>query len=110
VWWYLSSKNSVTQMTTQGLGTYQYQCTGGVGFSMTPASDMSSLHITPAEGTSYPPDSTLAKDESTSRAQFAGNGTVFLGIGETVTLTQGDSAVTCSPVSIPDEAPFNFGN
>ena len=37
-------------------------------------------------------------------------GIVFTARGETVTLGVGDSAINCSPVQKPDEAPFNFGD
>jgi len=109
VWWYLSSRNTQEQMTVQGLGTYQYQCSGGIGFSMTPASDMSSIYIVPATGAAYAPQ-TLQKDESTTSAQYTGTSVSFSGKGETVTLTEGTSVTTCSPVTIPGEAPFNFGD
>ncbi len=98
-------------LATNTLGTYSYECDEHVAFTMTPASDMSSVAVAPngATGT-YPPQSTLVKKEATSGVRYEGNGVVFTARGETVTLGEGDSAINCSPVQNPDMAPFNFGD
>jgi hypothetical protein len=108
-WWFMNNKTENAQMAAQDFGTYKYECDEHVTFTMTPASDMSSIRVTPSNGGTYPPASTLIKKEGASNL-YEGNGIIFSGNGETVTLGEGDSAINCSPVPNPDEAPFNFGD
>ncbi|HVU75314.1 MAG TPA: hypothetical protein VHD38_00540 [Candidatus Paceibacterota bacterium] len=98
-------------MATTDLGTYAYECDEHVAFTMTPASDMGSIAIAPTSASStYPPATTLYKEPVSSGVRYVGSGIVFSGRGETVTLAEGDSAITCSPVPSQDMAPFNFGD
>ena len=111
--WYLGTqKTEQTSMaqTNQNFGTYNYECDEHVMFSATMASDMSSVAIKATGTGTYPPASTLSKKTASSGVRYEGNGVVFTAKGETVTLGEGDSAINCSPVSTPGEAPFNFGD
>ena len=93
------------------LGTYSYECDERVTFTMTPASDMSTIAIAPNSADAvYPPVVTLVKKDATSGVRYEGGGVIFTARGETVTLGEGDSAINCSPLQNPDEAPFNFGD
>ena len=101
------------QVAAGGFGTYQYECDEHVMFSMTPASDMSSITITPSNGAAYPPASTLThKGAGAQGGQvFEDNGITFTGKGESVSImSAGSESLNCSPVSNPDTAPFNFGD
>lgn len=92
-------------------GTYSYECDERVTFTMTPASDMSTIAIAPNSADAvYPPVVTLVKKDATSGVRYEGGGVIFTARGETVTLGEGDSAINCSPLQNPDEAPFNFGD
>ncbi len=111
---YLASNAKTFATTTTSsapadLGTYQYECDEHVTFEMTPSSDLSAIHVKATGSGSYPPESTLTKDANIAN-RWEGNGVVFVGNGETVTLGEGDSAIGCSPVADPNNAPFNFGD
>lgn len=100
------------QVAAGGFGTYSYECDEHVTFSMTPASDMSSVTITPTSGT-FPPAATLAhKGAGSAGGQvFESNGITFTGKGESVSIASvGSDALNCSPVANQDVAPFNFGD
>ncbi|MDO8514003.1 MAG: hypothetical protein Q7S50_00495 [bacterium] len=109
-WYMQSNKQSNKFVNTADMwGKYPYECDEHVTFTMTPASDMSSIQVAPSNNGTYPPASTLMKKESASGVRYEGNGIVFAGRGETVTLGEGDSAINCSP--IPQEwGSFNFGD
>jgi membrane-bound inhibitor of C-type lysozyme len=96
--------------TTQNFGTYSYECDEHVAFSMTLSADTNSMQVAPVQGGVFPPAVTLTKTTATSSVRYEGPGLVLTAKGETVTLGEGDSAINCSPVSNPNEAPFNFGN
>ncbi len=111
--WYVTQNKTFRVVgldTPYTLGTYQYECDEHVTFSMTPFLEVSSIAIAPTNGSTYPPASTLNKQTATSGVRYEGNGVVFTAHGETVTLGEGDSAINCSPLQNPDEAPFNFGD
>jgi len=92
-------------------GTYSYECDERVTFTMTPASDMSTIAIAPnSAGAVYPPAVTLVKKDALSGVRYEGGGVIFIARGETVTLNEGDSAINCSPVLSQDSPPFNFGD
>ncbi len=101
---------ATTTAAAQSFGTYQYECDEHVAFSMTLSSDLNSMTLVPANGGAYPPAATLAKKASASGVRYEGSGVVLTAKGETITLGEGDSAINCSPVNNPDEAPFNFGD
>lgn len=109
--WYVNGAKSAAPQgeAATDWGVYSYECDEHVGFTMKPSSDMSSIAIAPTSG-AYPPAMTLMKKDATSGVRYEGDGVVFTAKGETVTLGEGDSAITCSPVQNPDEAPFNFGD
>lgn len=92
------------------LGTYGYLCEEGTEFTMSPSSDMTSIYLVPATDAERIPETILPVTSSSRGARFEGNGIVFYAIGETVTLSTEEFTTTCSPVQIPDEAPFNFGD
>ena len=119
VWYFLGSTKaasapmvSQTATTTAStMGTYTYECDEHVGFTMTPSSDMGSIAIAPSTvGASYPPAVTLYKEPASSGVRYTGGGVLFNAHGETVTLGEGDSMITCSPTPSQTEAPFNFGD
>ncbi len=104
-----TTQTTIADAKPSNLGTYQYECDEHVAFAMTPASNMATIHVAPVSG-AYPPDSTLMKKTADSGVRYEGNGVIFTAKGETITLGEGDSAINCSPVQIPDMAPFNFGD
>ncbi|MDB5188296.1 MAG: hypothetical protein JWO50_816 [Candidatus Kaiserbacteria bacterium] len=115
--WYFSTPNTagvtqteITQATTSPTySSYQYECDEHVMFTMMPMPDASSIMVAPVGG-AYPATSTLVQVATTSGVLYKGNGIVFAAHGETVTLGEGDSAITCSPVPDQNNAPFNFGD
>ena len=94
----------------QDFGTYPYECDEHVAFTMTPANDLNTILIQPTTPGSYPPRSVLLRNDTVAGTRYEGNGVIFTARGETVTLGEGDSAINCSPLPNPDEAPFNFGD
>ncbi len=112
--WYLMQNMGTSSLSstanTSTLGTYAYECDEHVTFSITPSSDMSTIVIAPLAG-SYPESATLAHVPTNTGVRFeGGEGLVLVGVGEGVILGEGDDALNCSPVAVPGEAPFNFGN
>ncbi len=106
-----NQKGGAGTPAADNFGTYSYECDEQVTFTMTPASDMSTIAIAPTTaGAVYPPVVTLAKKDATSGVRYEGGGVVFTARGETVTLGEGDSAINCSPVPSQDSPPFNFGD
>lgn len=109
--WY--SKNSAATAPAGGVGvaSYPYECDEHVAFTMTTSDDMKTISIAPTTaGAVYPPTVTLTQKAATSGVRYEGGGVVFTAHGETVTLGEGDSAINCSPVADPNNAPFNFGD
>lgn len=100
---------SERQLTGKNSGSYDYECDEHVMFRMMPEGDMGSIRIEPIGG-AYPPTSTLTRKDPGSGGRYEANDLIFVGRGETVTLGEGESAINCSPVPVPDQAPFNFGN
>ncbi|MDB5237783.1 MAG: hypothetical protein JWM46_53 [Candidatus Kaiserbacteria bacterium] len=116
-YWYYSMHKTVASaaptnsaVATMDMGTYPYECDEHVMMSITPSHDMSTLKISGTDGAAYPPTVTLAKVAATSGVKYQGGEFTFTGKGESVTLTQGDQSLNCSPVANPDAAPFNFGD
>ncbi|MEK7601733.1 MAG: hypothetical protein AAB480_04345 [Patescibacteria group bacterium] len=106
-----NQKGSAGAPAAENFGTYSYECDERVTFTMTPASDMSTIAIAPDSADAvYPPAVTLTKKPATSGVRYEGGGVVFTARGETITLGEGDSAINCSPVPNPDSPPFNFGD
>ena len=93
------------------MGTYAYQCDGGVEFTMTPASDVSSVRLTPGTNAAFS-ELVLLKSTSTSTAgaRFEGTNAVFIGAGESVQLTLGGSQMNCQPKPSTDSPPWNWGD
>lgn len=94
-------------LSMYSIGSYAYQCADGSTFTMSPAADMSSIYIAPAEG--RVPETILSKVEGTN-ARYEGNGVVFAGNGETVVIVMGDFQTDCTPLPSTENAPFNFGD
>src|SRR3989344_9671371 len=106
-----NQKGSAGTPAAGNFGTYSYECDERVTFTMTPASDMSTIAIAPnSAGAVYPPAVTLVKKDALSGVRYEGGGVIFIARGETVTLNEGDSAINCSPVPSQDSPPFNFGD
>jgi membrane-bound inhibitor of C-type lysozyme len=114
VWYFTSAKTAGAPVTGSSqaadFGTYPYECDEHVAFTMTPASDMSTIALAPSGSGTYPPATVLTKMATSSGALYQGGGLTFYGRGESVSLTQGTQSLNCSPVPNPDLAPFNFGD
>ena len=125
IWWYAPNKlppptpsQQVAQDISAGemdatsttMGTYAYECDEHVTFTMTPAPDMSSIRIEPLNNPAYPKAVTLQKQPSPSGVRYESEETTFIGKGESVSFTQGDFGLNCSPVPDTENAPFNFGD
>lgn len=92
------------------LGTYAYRCDDGTAFTMQPAEGMLTLRIAPATSTERFGEAIVHIVSSERGIRYEGDGLVFSGIGETVTISTAGFTATCNPVNVPDEAPFNFGD
>lgn len=92
------------------MGIYGYHCEDGTKFSMSPAVDMGTIRIVPATNFEPIPEAVLTKTESSVGAQYENEEITFSAQGETVTLSTALFTTTCSPIQVPDEAPFNFGD
>lgn len=91
-------------------GTYAYRCGDGTEFSMSPSANLSSILLVPATSVERIPRTILSKVPAETGVRYEGNGIVFAGRGETVTLTTASYSSNCLPINLPDEAPFNFGD
>ena len=116
-WYYSTHKAPQAPVTTTSdnavaanLGSYPYECDEHVMMTMSPSSDMKTITISGTDGAAYPPTVTLSEVAADSGVKYQGGEFTFVGKGESVTLTQGDQALNCSPVPIQDAAPFNFGD
>ena len=91
------------------MGTYAYACDNGSEFTMTPASDMSSIEISAGSQGMFTGTATLAA-VGPSGQRFEGNGIVFVGAGEGVQLTVGSETTNCNPVPNMESPPWNWGD
>jgi hypothetical protein len=108
-YWYVQSGKSDSATEATDMGTYPYQCATGEKFTMTPASDVASIKLTPGEGASFA-ETTLAFVSGDAGQRFEGSGIVFIGAGEGVALTVGSKTLNCNPVPNPDSPPWNWGD
>lgn len=92
------------------LGTYGYRCEDGTEFTMLPSEDGSSVLVVPASNVERIHKSALKRVESENGAKFAAGDLTFFAHGETVELSGESFATKCSPLSVSDQAPFNFGD
>ncbi|MCE9643980.1 MliC family protein [Candidatus Parcubacteria bacterium] len=92
------------------LGVYGYRCGDGTEFTMSPASDMGQILLTPATSVERIPKVILTKAASATGARYEGDGLVFYAHGERVELSSSEFTTTCIPMQVPAEAPFNFGD
>ncbi|KKW46653.1 hypothetical protein A3C21_01570 [Candidatus Kaiserbacteria bacterium RIFCSPHIGHO2_02_FULL_59_21] len=106
-YWFINQ--SKAEDAAGDLGSYVYRCEGGAEFTMTPASDASSIRLSPGAGASFA-ETTLVKTESTAGARYEGGGVVFIGAGEGVTLTTDGTTLVCEPAPSADVAPWNWGD
>src|SRR3989344_1665030 len=91
------------------MGTYAYACDNGSEFTMTPASDMSSIEISAGSQGMFTGTATLTAVGSSGQ-RFEGNGIVFVGAGEGVQLTVGSETTNCNPVPNMESPPWNWGD
>jgi len=102
------------QQTSSGdefnFGVYGYRCGDGTEFTMSPTSDMSKIRITPATSVERISKTVLYHVQSSSGARYEGSGLTFFARGEKVQLSTDAFSTTCTPMQVPDEAPFNFGD
>lgn len=107
--WYMYTNTSSSTMLAGDAGTYAYMCDTGVGFNMTPSTDVASITVSPGEGASFG-ETTLSFVNADAGQRFEGEGMVFVGAGEGVTLTVGNTTHVCEPVPSTDMAPWNWGD
>lgn len=107
--WYWYSNQQDAEMEAMEWGTYAYQCDTGATFTMSPSGDISTLLVVPGEGASFA-ETTLTFVNGDNGQRFEGEGMVFVGAGEGVSLTAGGITHICEPVPNPDEPPFNWGD
>ncbi|MDB5238117.1 MAG: hypothetical protein JWM46_387 [Candidatus Kaiserbacteria bacterium] len=91
------------------LGTYDYACDQDIQLSISIVADMSTLHLAPL-GTSDFVAATLQEQAATSGVRYTGGDIVLTAHGESVQILNGSRAMSCSPIPVPNEAPFNFGD
>lgn len=92
-YWYVQNgpKNSARvaatdEANTSGMGSYPYQCEGGVEFTMTPSSDLSTITLAPGAHAEFK-ETVLAFTDASAGQRFEGDGLVFVGAGENVSLS-----------------------
>lgn len=107
--WFVYTNQSSSTMLAGDAGSYGYMCDTGLAFSMTPSTDAASLMITPGEGASFG-ETTLSFVNGDAGQRFEADGMVFVGAGEGVTLTVGNTTHMCNPVPSTDMAPWNWGD
>lgn len=90
------------------MGTYAYSCDGGIRLHITFSDDTQELLLSALDAIAS--TSTLTRTSATSGVRYVGEGVVLEAAGETMRITRGSSVITCIPVQIPDQAPFNFGD
>lgn len=100
--------NTDMEAKKENLGTYAYICNDGTEFSATPALDMASLVITPSAKANFS-KSTLLHTAGTG-ARYEGEGLIFIGAGEGVSLTANGATLSCNPKPSTESPPFNFGD
>lgn len=116
-WWFLEERTSKAHQEAemqrlwseaeQSMGKYEYTCTDGSGFAMTPSVDLGSIRLEPIQADFKP--MVLTSIDGVG-ARFEGGGMVFVGAGEGVSLTVGEKTHTCTPKPNPDMAPWNWGD
>lgn len=108
----VGAKNKSGQnQTNQDLPAYEYAytCDSGDRFSMKPSEDMSAISFR-SQSQNLPAEATLKFVNNEAGARFEGEGLVFVGAGETVTITKGENKITCNPAPSQDSPPWNFGD
>lgn len=113
-WFVYQNRDSVQSMfkgqTESAADSYGYVCSDGSEFGMVPSNDAESLTLTPGVSATFAA-ATIHKTPSASGAVYEGEGLIFAGVGETVTLTVGTApAVTCNPKPSTEMAPWNWGD
>jgi len=109
-YWYMNYQASTDSMMSAGdLGTYPYQCDTGGRFSMSPSADTSSITLIPKDA-SFAGTVVLSRISSTAGARYEGSGIVFIGAGEGVQLTVGNTTEICNPVPNSETPPWNWGD
>ena len=106
--WFINNSKAVAP-SGENLGAYAYTCDNGSEFTMTPASDVSSIRLTPGTNATFS-EATLAQVDSSAGARYEGTGIVFIGAGEEVRLKTGNSTLICNPKFNPDSPPWNWGD
>lgn len=108
---YARTNQSPDQSASENFGEYGYRCGDGSEFTMIPTVDMMSIALVPATSVDYIRETTLVSVPSERGARYEGGGVTFSAVGETVTIdTEATEPTTCTPMMLPDEAPFNFGD
>ncbi|HEY4488591.1 MAG TPA: hypothetical protein VJB97_03675, partial [Candidatus Paceibacterota bacterium] len=107
-YWYFSNQDAAS-VASGDMGTYPYQCDTGGRFSMSPSADMSSITLIPKDA-SFAGTVVLSRISSTAGARYEGGGIVFIGAGEGVQLTVGNTTEICNPVPNSETPPWNWGD
>jgi membrane-bound inhibitor of C-type lysozyme len=95
--------------TADDLGTYKYKCQDGTIFN---AHFLDAQHLTliPIASNREVPQTILTFSTTSSGTLYGNREVLFYGHGETVQLTIATTSTNCSPETLPDEAPMNFGD
>lgn len=95
--------------SSEEMGEYAYSCADGSTFTMTPASDLSWVAVTPGEGADFSAQ-TLSYEDNVAGMKYFGAQMALLGVGETIELRTGSATTTCNPVASDTMAPWNWGD
>ena len=107
--WFINN-SSTAAPSGADLGAYPYTCGNGSEFTMTPASDVSSVQISAGSQGMFTGTVTLAKVASSAGQRYEGGNIIFVGAGEEVQLTVGSETTVCNPKPNPDWPPWNWGD
>ncbi len=106
--WYWYSTQSQSAMLASSMGSYEYMCDNGSGFTMTPSDDVSEVQLVAGSQGMFTGSIRLAKmGEGNHFETTSGQLVVFSGAGEEVQLTVGSESTVCNPVPSSDSPPWN---
>jgi hypothetical protein len=110
--WYATTKQGEPSQklpaSEDTLGSYSYECTNDVTLRIEPATDMSTVRVM-IRGAGFPSETIVTK-VPTENARYENETLTFVGVGEEVQLTTGQSSAVCTPVFNDTEAPFHWGD
>lgn len=95
--------------SSEEMGEYSYTCEDGSSFTMTPASDLSWVAITPGDGATFSAQ-TLSYESNVEGMKYFGSQMALVGVGEGIELRIADKTTKCSPLPSDTNAPWNWGD